>query len=304
VLIMNNQCVQHLTDESLLEGLYTLQRAVGTLRDAVTPPASTNRAAGADESSLPQSSLEMPTKVIPSCDFEKVWIQRQFGFQFRHNALSDSTTDFENSTICDRPLLLYLSETPFATGKDQANSLAMVHPNVRSGDGDEDSNFTVITLFSAVILFNLALVCHRWGMIYGRDTFLIRTSHLYMVIHGLLSDQVSSSLRCMDDTNGTNKRSDSVLLLSLVINNLGQIQYELCNYPGYDQCMTMLNNLAWNHSGGYNVHGNPLDFGTSSVDSNSSRHVENDTSTTQSWDGIHTNLLFWQWTSPSVAHAA
>lgn len=101
------------------------------------------------------------------------------------------------SYLYDRPLLL---ETPTA--------------------GDLD---TVLTLYSAVILFNLALSCHQLGH-RGKDSALKRAAVLYRMSMQLLY-------------NCPNCGTTPALLSLLALNNRAQIHYEYCDFQQSSHCL-------------------------------------------------------------------
>jgi hypothetical protein len=278
VVAMNNECVEQLNDGNLLEGQFVLQRAVSVVRDAAamfsfaTPP------------DVPIAPLQTPPMTLRN-DASPSSIQHQFGFKSRHWSLSLSKQSSIDDTLAmhSSPLLLFLSDTTTIHGSHESDSLHMI--------ADKDDSI-VFTLFSAAILFNLALVCHRLGMVCGRDASVIHASKLYMVIIELLND--SQTALPMEDAAvmSTTRSNTHVFLMTLVLNNLGHAQYELCNYPGYHRCMITLRNLLSNTRMPDCVY----DIGPSAG--------SNDSMMVGILDEIRLNVLFWNFSPPSVAHAA
>lgn len=115
--------------------------------------------------------------------------------------------DVDADGIYDRPLLLFCNDTLVSD--------------------DEPS----VSLFSATVLFNLALVCHWIGNIYGSERSLTLASKLYLVVNELMGGMAYTSCR------------PALMLLSLAIHNLGYLQNSMNNYPGYHRCMEALWNL-------------------------------------------------------------
>jgi hypothetical protein len=266
-LTMSNECVQEVNDDNLLDALYLLQHIVAKVRNVLA--LSTSVSAIAPEA----RTLDLPTQM--PC---------QFSFKLRPWSLSHPKCQrsiHENSDIYDYPLLLFLTVNSAAIETEGSNSQDMVIGN----DSGTNFDFTVLNVLSAAMIFNLALICHRIGSKYGRDTLLIRASKLYAVIIELLNKNTHLSSTYRDEASSTDcGTSSEALLQTLALSNLGQVQYELCNYPAYHQCMVALRNLISNrHSGGL---------------------VENDATSMIPMDGIHTNLMLWKILSPSVAHAA
>lgn len=278
VVAMNNECVEQLNDSNLMEGLFVLQRAVSAVRDAAAMFSSTT------PPEAPIAHCQSPPITLRTEAFPPTR-RREFGFTMRDGSLSLSKQFSVGDTLgmhCS-PLLLYLSNSTTIHESQESNKLLL------STDKDDS---IVFTLFSAAILFNLALVCHRLGMAFGRDTSVIRASKLYMVIVELLND--SSTASSMEDvTMMSNTRSAThVFLLTLVLNNLGHAQYELCNYPGYHRCMITLRNLLSNASTHDCINDISLLAGS------------NDSTMIGILDEIRLNILFWNFSPPSVAHAA
>jgi hypothetical protein len=88
-----------------------------------------------------------------------------------------------------------------------------------------------LPLFSATILFNMALVCHRMGLIYDSELSLIRASKLYLVVYELLRGSAATNIQ------------PAILLLALAIHNLGHLHNDRNDYPAYHRCMVALWNL-------------------------------------------------------------
>jgi hypothetical protein len=284
VLIMNNECVQQLNDDNLLEGLHILQRAVAILREVAAIQTSFT---SASTFGVPTQKESVNALTTTACNTTSVLIQERNGFPSRHLsvALSTQRAIGEDSVTHNRPLLLYLAQSPTAVDTNSNISQGTVNFN------DHGPDSAVFTLLSATIIFNLALICHRFGMIFGQDTSLSRATKLYMVVIEMINERPMLS-STMDDANSTNRdgKGTAALVLTLAFNNLGQVQYELCNYPGYHRCMMILRNLFMNHRKTFDVVLN--------------RFAEDDPTDVSMMEAVRMNLLFWQFLSPSVAYAA
>lgn len=88
-----------------------------------------------------------------------------------------------------------------------------------------------MNLLSATVLFNLALVCHRIGIMYNIERSLAFATRLYLVVTEIFQDPTYTSCH------------PALLLLSLAIHNLGHLQNSVHNYSGYHRCMKALWNL-------------------------------------------------------------
>jgi hypothetical protein len=93
--------------------------------------------------------------------------------------------------------------------------------NASSSSGDEPS----MSLLTATVLFNVALVCHWIGTIHGNERSLTVATKLYLVVNEVLQGMVFTFCR------------PALLLLSLAVHNLGHLQNSQCNYPAYCRCM-------------------------------------------------------------------
>jgi hypothetical protein len=92
---------------------------------------------------------------------------------------------------------------------------------------------TSLTIYSAVILFNMAIACHHVGRS-GKESAFKRAAGLYAMSIQILSGE-------MDGAFGEARRLSSVVSL-LALNNRAQILYhELCDYA---QCRRCLKDMA------------------------------------------------------------
>ena len=269
VVVLNNECVEQLNDGNLTEGLCVLQRAVAVVRDAAAMFNAVTPTAG------------IPTTMTLRSASSSVKVH-QFGFRSRDWSLSKTKASpvSDSLSMHGQPLLLYITSTEAFPDGSNAHHLST-----------EKDDSVVFTLFSAAILFNLALVCHRLGMVHGRDSSVIRASKLYMVIVELLNDTSSSTIE-EGLTMSKSRSSTQFFLLSLALNNLGHVQYELCNYTGYHRCMITLRNLMSNAA----INDCTNDMGPSAG--------SDDSMMAGILDEIRLNILFWNFSPPSVAHAA
>jgi hypothetical protein len=119
--------------------------------------------------------------------------------------LESISSKVETDGIYDRPLLLVWN---------------------KSSTSDKEEPW--MRLFSATVLFNLGLVCHRMGNLYGSERSLTIATKMYLVVKELMQDIAFKSCR------------PALLLLLLAIHNLGHLQNSLYNYPAYYRCMEAL----------------------------------------------------------------
>jgi hypothetical protein len=91
---------------------------------------------------------------------------------------------------------------------------------------DEESE-EMITLYSAIVLFNLALTCHHEGRL-GLETSLKKASLFYSMTVQILNGNIVP-----DDVSAT-------ILTLLALNNKAQIHYDQCEYIQCGECLKEL----------------------------------------------------------------
>jgi hypothetical protein len=87
----------------------------------------------------------------------------------------------------------------------------------------------MLCYYSSVVLFNWALTLHREGML-GRETYLKKAASVYVRCFQVLPAMKSS------------EQTSSILTL-LVLNNLAQIHFELCEYSECSHCLKQVRSL-------------------------------------------------------------
>jgi hypothetical protein len=95
---------------------------------------------------------------------------------------------------------------------------------------------TSLTLYSSVILFNMALACHQIGWSRGRATAFTRASALY---------QTSLRILSVDWDNAVEgARSMASFLAFVALNNRSQVLYhDLCDYGRSKRCLKAMARL-------------------------------------------------------------
>jgi hypothetical protein len=88
-----------------------------------------------------------------------------------------------------------------------------------------------MSVCSATVLFNLALVSHRIGTVYNVERSLDFATKLYLVVNEIL--QGTSYTTCRP----------AFTLYSLTLHNMGHLQKSIHNFSGYHRCMSALWNL-------------------------------------------------------------
>jgi hypothetical protein len=97
--------------------------------------------------------------------------------------------------------------------------------NTTSGDSE-----TMLSLYSVIVLFNLALASHREGRL-GSENSLDKATVLYGMALKLLA-----SSPMPDDISAT-------ILILLALNNKAQIHYDQCQYGESSECLTEISKI-------------------------------------------------------------
>lgn len=91
----------------------------------------------------------------------------------------------------------------------------------------EEESGEMLSLYSAIVLFNMALTCHHEGRL-GRETSLKRASLFYRMSLQILNRNVVPG-----DISAT-------ILTLLALNNKAQIHYDQCEYNQCADCLKVL----------------------------------------------------------------
>jgi hypothetical protein len=89
---------------------------------------------------------------------------------------------------------------------------------------NEEPSDEMLSLYSAIVLFNMALTCHHEGRL-GREPSLKRASLFYN-----MTAQILSGNAVPDDVSAT-------ILTLLALNNKAQIHYDQCEYIQCADCL-------------------------------------------------------------------
>jgi hypothetical protein len=153
------------------------------------------------------------------------------------------------ATLADESLSGTPTGFPDAADSESLNAMSplkksnLALPNMHSDSNyiynrpfllDED-NFaahgmaSMLPIYSAVLLFNLALACHQQGLL-GKESSLKRASHIYRM-----------SLHILEHSS---RRSAATAVLTVAtLNNNAQVQFELCDYTHSHHCLLALSKL-------------------------------------------------------------
>lgn len=255
VMILNNDCLHDMLrvpnePERLLNAFRILQHALRMLRNDVSVAEmdyKTQRVHGVPQevrSSRPSSTARShyPEQarhgaLEPS--------GRRFSFP-SYNHYFESNPSNEVYYSYDRPLLFHLTNS--STGSLESDS--------------DDTDLDAMNFVCATVLFNLALICHRYAMTQSeraRSDLLLNSRKLYNVLMDLLTDIVTtnetsstlsvtnSSLVEIDDEE--RRTTDEILLLlTLTYHCLGHLYYELGMLDESSECMMKLHYVFMSQS--------------------------------------------------------
>jgi hypothetical protein len=123
--------------------------------------------------------------------------------------------------------VLPISESPLTVpGLQDVPCYVYNHGIMITRTTDEESE-EMISLYSAIVLFNMALTCHHEGRL-GRETSLKRASLFYSMTVQILNGNIMPG-----DISAT-------LLTLLALNNKAQIHYDQCEYIQCYDCLKEL----------------------------------------------------------------
>jgi hypothetical protein len=91
----------------------------------------------------------------------------------------------------------------------------------------DEASGEMLSLYSAIVLFNMALTCHHEGRL-GRETSLKRASLFYSMTVQILNGNIVPG-----DVSAN-------ILTLLALNNKAQIHYDQCEYMQCDDCLKEL----------------------------------------------------------------
>jgi hypothetical protein len=145
---------------------------------------------------------------------------------------ANEVNEVETETICmtSQEVKLPLCEsTSSVPGLEGLHCYVYDHgimiTDTTNGDSDE-----MLSLFCAILLFNLALASHLEGRL-GSEKSLKKASMLYTMTLELLT-----SAPMPDDMSAT-------VLILLALNNKAQIHYEQCEYSDADDCLKEISSI-------------------------------------------------------------
>jgi hypothetical protein len=133
---------------------------------------------------------------------------------------------------CDDVSLPYCESTLTVTGLQGLHCYVYDHGILIPGNVSNEESEATISLYIAVVLFNLALASHSRGIALGRDALLKKASVLYSLVVELLNRHTMPE-----------DKSTTILTL-LALNNKAQIRYEQCDYVQSIDCMRYISQIV------------------------------------------------------------
>jgi hypothetical protein len=135
------------------------------------------------------------------------------------------------SQLCDAVSLPFCESTSTVSGLQGLRCYAYDHGIVITGNVSNEEAEATISLYIAVVLFNLALTSHCRGTALGRNALLEKASVLYTLVVELLNRSIMP-----EDASTT-------ILTLLALNNKAQIRYEQCDYVQSIDCMECISQI-------------------------------------------------------------
>ena len=252
VMVLNNDCLHDMLrmpnePERLLNAFRILQHALRNGALVAEMDFKKQRVRGVQ----PETNSSRPSSMGLSHRPESPPMTPQHGAMIpseRHFFFPSYTDEFDQSTSVyysyDRPLLFHVTNT---------SSLEC--------DSD-DTDLDTMKFVCATVLFNLAVICHRYALTQSEGTrsdLLLNSRRLYNVLIELLNDIVTTyeTSSTLAATNETLVESDDeelrttdeiLLLLTLTHHCLGHLYHELGMFAESSECMMKLHYVFTNQS--------------------------------------------------------
>jgi hypothetical protein len=157
---------------------------------------------------------------------------------------AETTTSCKNEMNIsnDAASLFFYESTSTVSGLQDLQCYVYDHGIMISDDviGDIDIDGT-LSLYIAIVLFNLALATHSEGTALGRDKSLLKASVLYSLVAQILAGRTTS------------ENMSTTILTLLALNNKAQIQYDQCEYVQYVDCIKQISMIMGSVDGLHSV---------------------------------------------------
>jgi hypothetical protein len=151
---------------------------------------------------------------------------------------AETTSCTEAKASCDDASLPFCESASIISGLQGLHGYVYDHGIMLSGGNiSNEKTESIISLYIAIALFNLALAFHSQGTALGRERFLKRASLLYGLAMQLLT-------RCI-----LPKDKSTTILTLLALNNKAQIHYDQCEYVQSIDCMKNVSKIMGSGGG-------------------------------------------------------
>jgi hypothetical protein len=137
----------------------------------------------------------------------------------------------EMNMSCDEASLPFCESTLTVSGLQGPHCYVYDH-GIMIHDKVDCHTEETITLYIAIVLFNLALASHSEGTALGQDKSLTKASVLYSLVLRLLSGSCTMP-----------KGPSTAILTVLALNNKAQIHYDQCAYAQSVDCMKEISKI-------------------------------------------------------------
>jgi hypothetical protein len=127
--------------------------------------------------------------------------------------------------------LPFCESTSTVSGLQGLHGYVYDHGIMIPGNVSNEETEATISLYIAIVLFNLALASHCQGTALGRDALLKKASVLYTLVVQLLN-------RCAMPEDAS-----TTILTLLALNNKSQIHYDQCDYVQSIDCMKHISQI-------------------------------------------------------------
>jgi hypothetical protein len=145
-----------------------------------------------------------------------------------YGAETTSCTEMDQS--CNDASLPFCETTSTVSGLQNLHYYVYDH-GIMISDNVNGETGVMISLYTAIVLFNLALASHCQGIALGRDKLLKKASVHYSLVVQLLTSYTMPKDAC------------TTILTLLALNNQAQIHYDQCEYAQSVGCMTSISTI-------------------------------------------------------------
>jgi hypothetical protein len=147
------------------------------------------------------------------------------------NETTTPCTDIMDVSCCDDASLPFCESTSTVPGLQDKQCYVYDHGIIITETSNRETSDEMLSLYTAIVLFNWAITTHCQGTALGRDTLLNKASLLYGMSVTLLT-------RCAMPEDAS-----TTILTLLALNNQAQIHYYQCEYVQSVDCMNNVSKI-------------------------------------------------------------